>query len=99
MRGRVLLTFALTCSAFALHAAPSPAPVPPQDCGFVRVHHHRFNIKSDQVRCKRARKLSKRYLAGNGKPKGYSCTKYSKSETDIAFRCTKGARTLFAIRR
>jgi hypothetical protein len=99
VRGRLALIAALSLAAFGLQAAPSPAPVPPKDCGFTTVKHHRYNIKADQVRCRKARKLSRRYLAGKGKPKGYSCQRYSPSQTDIAFRCTKGARTLFAIRR
>jgi hypothetical protein len=96
---RVLAACALSVAVFALNAAPSPAPVPPKDCGFTKVKGHRYNIKADQLRCRKARKLSRRYLAGNGKPKGYDCQRYSSSQTDIAFRCTKGQRTLFAIRR
>jgi hypothetical protein len=94
----VLATGAVAATAFALHAAPSPAPVPPKDCGFIEVKGHRYNIKSDQLRCKRARKYSRHYLKGRGKPKGYSCTNYG-SETAIKFRCSKGVRVFFAIRR
>jgi hypothetical protein len=90
---------ALSLAAFGLHAVPSPAPVPPKDCGFIKVKGHRYNVKADQLRCKKGRKLSRHYLAGKGKPKGYSCQRYPASQTDIAFRCTKGVRTLFAIRR
>lgn len=91
------MTLGLTCSVFALHAAPSPAPVPPKDCGHVKVNGTRYQVKAD-IRCKKARKYSRRYLAREGKPKGWSCQRYSPSETHIAFRCTKGSRAFFAIR-
>jgi hypothetical protein len=99
VRVRLALIVTLSLAAFGLHAAPSPAPVPPKDCDFIKVKGQRYNIKADQVKCRKARKLSRHYLAGKGKPKGYSCQRYPDSETEIAFRCTKGARTLFAIRR
>jgi hypothetical protein len=98
MRGRVLLASVLALVMFALHAAPSPAPVPPKNCGSMEVKGRSYQIKAD-IRCKRARRYSRRYLAGNGKPDGWSCQRYSRSETNIAFRCTKGSRAVFAIRR
>jgi hypothetical protein len=73
--------------------------VPPKDCGFIKVKHHRYNVKADQIKCRKARKLSRKYLAGKGKPKGYSCERNSPSETAVAFYCHKGDRTLFAVRR
>jgi hypothetical protein len=82
----------------AVTAPPSPAPVPPKDCGFMTVKNQRYNVKSDQLRCKRARKFSKHYLKGDGKPKGWSCQNYG-SETAIEFRCSKGVAVFFAIRR
>lgn len=98
MARRLLVLAAATTAAFALHITPAPAPVPPKDCGFMTVKGHRYNIKSDQLRCRKARKYAKRYLSGGGKPKGHSCQTYG-SETAIKFRCQKGARTVFAIRR
>jgi hypothetical protein len=57
-----------------------------------------FNIKADQLRCHRARRYARRYLVRNVKPRGYRCRDYGR-ETSIKFRCSKGARVLFAIRR
>ncbi len=58
----------------------------------------RFNIKADQIRCWRARRYARRYLVDHVKPSGYSCRRYGR-DTSIAFRCSKGVRVLFAIRR
>lgn len=83
----------------ALTPALSWGPVPPKDCGFIKVKSHRYNIKADQLRCDPAKRYSRSYLGENHKPKGYSCTKYSPSETAVRFRCTKGQKTFFAIAR
>lgn len=83
---------------FALHAAPSPAPVPPKNCGTMQVKGNGYQVKAD-IRCKRARRYARRYLAGNGAPDGWSCQRYSRSETNIAFKCNRGKRSVFAIRR
>ena len=98
MLRRALATCALSTIVFALHAAPSPAPVPPKDCGFMTIGGQRYQIKAD-IRCKKARTRARRYLKGNGKPEGWNCTRYSRSQTAIAFRCTKGNREIFAVRR
>ena len=74
------------------------APVPPRNCGMLEAGGKRFNIKADQIRCRRARRYARRYLVQHVKPSGYSCRKYGR-ETSIAFRCSKGVRVLFAIRR
>jgi hypothetical protein len=95
---RVVAVAAIAGAAFAINVAPAPAPVPPKDCGFIRVHHKRYNVKSDQLRCRKARRFSKEYLKGQGRPRGYSCTDYG-SETAIEFRCQKGRAVFFAIRR
>lgn len=75
------------------------APVPPRDCGTVEANGNRFNVKADQIRCRKARRYTRRYLVSHRKPRGYSCQDYDPGETSIRFRCTKGIRTLFAIRR
>ena len=95
---RLLSVGALASVAFAFHAAPSPAPVPPKDCGFMRVAGKRINVKSDQLRCKPARRYTRRYMKSGRKPRGYRCTDYGR-ETAIEFRCAKGSRVFFAIRR
>jgi hypothetical protein len=58
----------------------------------------RFNIKADQIRCTTARRQAKGYLVSGRKPTGYRCRNYGRG-TKIQFRCSKGQRVLFAIRR
>jgi hypothetical protein len=97
-----LRSLVVTALALALFVALAPgsawAPVPPRDCGILEAKGKRFNIKSDQIRCPRARRYARRYIVDRVKPSGYSCRRYGR-ETSIAFRCSKGARVLFAIRR
>jgi hypothetical protein len=87
----------LAVAGLALMPAPAPAPVPPKDCGFLTVKNKRLNVKADQLRCAPARKYTRRYMKGD-KPRGFACTDYG-SETAIEFRCSKGAKVFFAIRR
>jgi hypothetical protein len=93
----VVVTSAL---AVAVVFAPAPAwaPVPPKNCGMLDKGSKRFNIKADQIRCRTARRHARRYLASHSEPRGYSCRDYGRG-TSIEFRCTKGQRVLFAIRR
>jgi hypothetical protein len=92
----------LVTAAVALVAvfAPSPAwaPVPPRNCGMLEQGGKRFNIKADQLRCRTARRYARRYLASHDRPRGYTCRDYGR-ETSIEFRCSKGRRVIFAIRR
>ena len=74
------------------------APVPPRDCGMLEVRGKRFNVKADQIRCRTARRYAKTYLKTAHRPSGYDCRNYGQ-ETRIKFRCSKGVRVLFAIRR
>ena len=95
----------LTATACALvlgaaHATTAPAIVPPKDCGYLTVNAKRYNIKADQLACTTARRYSKNYLISvQRKPTGYRCTRYNSTETKLKFRCVKGSRTFFAIRR
>jgi hypothetical protein len=64
------------------------------------VSSKRYNIKADQLACTTARRYSKNYLISvSRKPTGYHCTRYSSTETKLKFRCVKGVKTFFAIRR
>jgi hypothetical protein len=95
---RVIALLAATF-AFSLVLAPkSWAPVPPKDCGMLDVGSKRFNVKADQIRCRTARRYTKTYLRGHHAPSGYRCRDYGR-ETKIEFRCSRGDRVLFAIRR
>ena len=79
-------------------AAPSPAPVAPRKCGDITVKSKSYLVKADQVRCRTAKKWSKRYLNSGWHPSGYSCRK-GDSSSSLKFRCWKQQRTYFAIKR
>ena len=72
--------------------------MPPKNCGMLEVGSKRFQVKADQIRCRTARKYARSYLVSSRKPSGYRCRNYGR-ETKIKFRCSKGKRVLFAIRR
>lgn len=82
-------------------APAAEAIVPPRDCGRLTIGTRTFNVKADQMRCADARTYTRRYLGGRRlKPKGFTCRRYSASETSLAFRCSGSRnRTFFAIRR
>ena len=97
MRFLKLLTLALVALAFSAGAAS--AIVPPKNCGMQSVSGKRFQIKADQMRCRTATRYSRTYLASHRRPSGYSCRNYKASQTKLKFRCSKGLRVFFAIRR
>lgn len=92
------VAFASAITLMLVAAPPAPAPVPPRDCGMVDAGAKRYNVRADQIRCRTARSYAKAYLVHSRKPPGYRCRDYGR-ETRIEFRCSKGTRTLFAIRR
>lgn len=92
-----MLTLAVI--ALALSAGLASAIVPPKSWGMQSVSGKRFQIKADQMRCQTATRYSRTYLAEGRRPSGYSCTNYRASETKLKFRCAKGIRVFFAIRR
>jgi hypothetical protein len=96
---RILVVFTAALAA-AVVFAPSAAwaPVPPRNCGMLAEGDKRFNIKADQLRCRTARRYARRYLASHNRPRGYTCRDYGRG-TSIEFRCSKGQRVIFAIRR
>lgn len=93
-----MIAFTLAAALLLVTAAPSPAPVAPRDCHYITVKDKRYKIKADQIRCKRARTWARRYLRTHVKPSGYQCRDFG-SETKLKFRCSKGIRVFFAIRR
>jgi hypothetical protein len=95
---RVSVAFGAALALMLVVAPPAPAPVPPRDCGMLEVRAKRYNIKADQIRCRTARTYAKAYLRYSRKPSGYRCRDYGRG-TSIEFRCSKGDKVLFAIRR
>ncbi|MGH2947417.1 MAG: hypothetical protein ACRDPC_14385 [Solirubrobacteraceae bacterium] len=90
--------FGLSLALLLVTAAPSPAPVEPRNCGMITVKGKRYQIKADQVRCRTAKTRARRYLRSQARPSGYRCRSYD-SSTKLKFRCWKGKRVYFAIRR
>ena len=96
---RILKLLTLALIALALTAGAAGAIVPPTNCGMQSVNGHRYQIKTDQLRCRRAKRYSRSYLRSGHRPSGYHCRNYRASETKLKFRCAKGIKVFFAIRR
>ena len=84
-------------AAVLVSASSANAIVPPRNCGNLSVQGRTYNIKADQLRCRPARRYAKRYLVSHWKPSGYSCRTYRHSA--LRFRCARGIRVYYAIRR
>lgn len=98
-RSRVIIAAALSLtSLLAVLSPPAGAIVPPRDCGTLKAKGTRYGIKADQLRCRTARTYASRYLNERRRPRGYRCRNYGR-ETRIRFRCSRGVRVFFAIRR
>jgi hypothetical protein len=89
----------LAMSAVLVAGGPQGAAiVPPKNCKTMTVAGKRYTIKADQLRCSTARRYAQRYLAHHRRPSGYSCRDFDGS-TKLKFRCSRGIRVFFAIRR
>ena len=98
---RIPVAVVVTVLALALLSTGAPPPagatVPPKDCRTLTKQGQRYNIKADQLRCDTARRYAASYLTSGRKPSGYTCQKPRSSK--LAFRCFRGVREFFAIRR
>ncbi len=94
----VIVALVLTCAAAAVLAPRGQAIVPPSDCGRLTVKAKRYDIKADQLRCTTARTYASKYLSAHRRPTGYTCRNYGR-ETKLKFRCSRGIKVFFAIRR
>jgi hypothetical protein len=95
---RIIGTGLIAVFLAAVLAPSTGAVVPPKNCGMIEVKGKRYQIKADQMRCRTAKKHSRRYLRRHKRPSGYDCRDYS-SGTALKFRCSKSIRVFFAIRR
>ena len=96
--GGAALALAVAVAMLAVLASHSPAIVPPSDCGTLTAKAERYTIKADQLGCVTARSHAKRYLSTHRRPTGYTCRNFS-GETKLKFRCSRGVKVFFAIRR
>lgn len=93
---RTFLVLATCLLALAV-AQPAGAIVPPKNCGTTTVKSKRYQIKADQMRCSRAKDYARDYLKSRDRPRGYRCRSYKGSK--LKFRCERGSKTFFAIKR
>ena len=96
---RLLAPMLLCLAALVVAVAPAGAIVPPRDCGTTTVKGKRYNIKADQLSCSTAKPHARRYLSTGRRPSGYKCRNYSAASTKLKFKCDRGVRSFFAIRR
>ena len=92
-----LLLLTIFCLVALVVAQPAGAIVPPRNCGYTTVKGKRYNVKADQLRCNTAVTYSRRYLSSRSRPTGYRCRNYT--GTALKFKCDRGTRSFFAIRR
>lgn len=83
----------------AVFAAPAQAVVPPTNCGTKKIGKHTYSIRTHKVSCRFAREWSSLYLLRNRRPSGFTCRKYDPRQTRVRFRCYRGEKDFFAIRR
>lgn len=95
---RLAFALVMTIAAAGVAAPHSAAIVPPSDCGTLVVKAKRYSIKADQLSCSTARSHARRYLATKTRPSGYRCRDYG-AQTKLKFRCSRGVKVFFAIRR
>lgn len=93
----VALAVIATLAVAALSAGQAGATVPPKNCGNITVKSRAYQIKADQVRCATAKRYAKRYLSVRDAPSGWRCRDFRSSR--MKFRCTRGVRVVFAIKR
>ena len=77
--------------------AGAGATVPPKNCGTMVVKGRTYQVKADQIRCRTARDYARRYLSSADAPSGWRCRSFTSSK--MKFRCTRGIRVVFAIKR
>jgi len=93
-----VLALVMALGTLAVLAPHGSAIVPPRDCGTLTVNAKRYVIKADQLRCSSAKAHARRYLLTRSKPSGYMCRDFG-AETKLKFRCSRGIKVFFAIRR
>jgi hypothetical protein len=98
LRSRPAVAVLLASVCLVVPGVDAGAVVPPRNCGNMTVGTKTYNIKADQLRCRTARTYSRRYLRTRERPRGYRCRNYGRT-TKIKFRCSRGIRVFFAIRR
>ena len=94
-----ILAALLASLAVALTAAPTPAVVPPEDCGRMTVSGKRIQVKVDQITCKSGKRYATNFMRSRSKPRGYTCRTYPAKKNRVRFYCNNGRKIFFAITR
>ena len=89
----------LIALALLVPAGTATASVPPRNCGGMTVAGKSFAVRSHLVACSNARRHARHILRGGRGPSGWSCRRYSRRQTRIAFMCRRGQRDFYAVRR
>ena len=97
MRRTIAAITLVAALAAASLSAVALATVPPRNCGPLTVGSRHYVIKADQLRCSTAKADAKAYLVSRKKPRGFTCRDFKGSK--MTFRCNKGIKVFFAIRR
>jgi hypothetical protein len=96
---RTLLAAIAIAATTLLAASPAAATTPPKRCGKIEIGRKDFKISAHLVGCDRARKASRKFLRSGKHGKSWNCTRYSPSESKIAFVCRKGRKDYYAVRK
>jgi len=86
-------------SAALLAPAPAGATTAPRKCGTITVREKNFAVRGHRLPCRFSRRQSRAFLAHGTHPPGWTCRRYPRRLTRIAFTCRKGGRDYYAIRR
>ena len=92
----LLLALALMAGA---SATPADASTAPKRCGTITVRGSDFAVRAHLLPCRFSRRQSRAFLAEGRHPPGWTCRRYPRRLTRIAFTCRKGGRDYYAIRR
>lgn len=97
-----LAVVAAALAAGALPPAASEAVVPPRNCGTMEVGSKVWQVKADQLRCRRARRYARGYLVSREVPSPYRCRRGPRGSSLFA-QCSATAyqpdRVFYIIRR
>ena len=93
------LLIAAAVAALGLLPGTAGAVVPPKSCGTKTVKGKLYQVKADQISCRKARRSVKRFIKRGKKPSGYTCKDYESEKGRVDFSCNDGRKVFFAIRR
>ena len=97
--GELVLLFIAGAVAATGPTAPAGATTAPKRCGEITVRGKDFAVRGHLLPCRFSRRQSRAFLAEGTHRPGWTCRRYPRRLTRIAFSCRKGGRDYYAIRR